>query len=505
MPAEAGAPPGMAYGLMFRMQERPRNPEHAWAGTIRIFIAELLILPTGIATVSFLTRKLGPHDFGVLALASTLVVWLEVSLTVLYGKVTVKWVAEAEDWRHAGAMTMRLHLFTGLCAAALLFLLAPIVASSLHTPELAAVLRIYSLDIPLFALGQAHRQILVGLGAFTERALVGAARWTSRMVLILAFVGAGLSLNGAVLGNIGASIAELLLARYYVQPPLYSGGRRRWPEFWAYVIPLSAFSMSMRLFDKLDLFLLKLMGCSAEVAGFYGAAQNLSILPSIFALSFSSLLISTLARSLQRGETADATRLMRDTWRALLLLLPLASIIAGSATEIVRLFFGKEFLPAGSQVAWLIFAAIGVAAISIHSSVLTVSQRPMWTLGLVGPVLLLSVPAYMAVIPTYGAVGAAAVTTAASVLGAAVTAAACYSLWRVLPPIGTVLRTVLISAAAWVVAAQWHTPGLTVVLKDCLLGVATMTAYAATGEVRSEEFRAMRSLFQGRGGVEPGA
>lgn len=480
---------------MFRMHSRVQNPAHTWTGTIRIFLAELLILPTGIATVAFLTRKLGPHDFGVLALAATLVIWLEVSLAVLFGRVTIKWVAEADDWRPAGAMTTRLHLFTGLAIGTVLFLLAPFLASALKAPELSWVLRLYSLDIPLFALGQAHRQILIGLGAFTERAVIGAVRWTCRMILILALVGGGLSLTGAVLGNIGASLAELMVARYYIRPPLFSGERRRWPEFWAYVIPLSAFSMSMRLFDKLDLFLLQLMGASTDVVGFYGAAQNLAILPSIFAMSFSPLLVSTLAGMLQKGETAEAKIIMRDSWRILLAFVPLACIIAGSGTEIARLFFGRDFLAAGTFVSWLIFAAIGAAAISIHASILTVSEKPMWTLGLVGPVLLMAVPAYVIVIPAHGGAGAAVVTAAAFILGTAVTAVACYRLWRVLPPAGTLIRTALIGAGAWAAAAYWPTPGLGVAGKDCLLGLAVLAAYAATGELRATELRALLRLF----------
>ena len=480
---------------MFRMRLRPSSSESTWAGTIRIFLAELLILPTGIVTVAFLTRRLGPHDFGVLALSSTLVTWLEVSLSVLYGRATIKWVAEAEDWRPAGALTTRLHLFTGLLIAAILFLLAPAVASILKIPEMTAVLRLYSLDIPLFALGQAHRQILVGLRAFTERAVIGAVRWTSRMILILALVGGGLSLTGAVIGMIGASLAELLAARAFVRPALFSGETRRWPGFWSYVIPLSAFSMSMRVFDKLDLFLLKLMGSSSDVAGFYGAAQNLAILPSIFAMSFSPLLIATLARMLQDGAMEDAKRLMRDSWRILLALVPLACIIAGSGTEIAGLFFGAEFLPAAGFVSWLVFAAIGVAAISVHASILTVSEKPMWTLGLVGPVLLVSIPVYVAVIPGYGAVGAAIVTAAASAAGAALTAIACYRLWRILPPAGTLIRTAVIGACAWTAAASWPAQGFSVVTKDCLLAAAVAAAYAATGELRMRELRAIRRLI----------
>jgi len=54
-----------------------------------------------------------------------------------------------------------------------------------------------------------NRNILAGLGAYTPRAWVTVARWTTRLVLIVSFVVAGFSVNGAILGTIGASIIEL--------------------------------------------------------------------------------------------------------------------------------------------------------------------------------------------------------------------------------------------------------------------------------------------------------
>lgn len=469
-----------------------------WSGTFRIFLAESLILPSGIATVAFLTRKLGPNDYGLLALAGALVIWVEATVIMLYGRVTVKWVAEAEDWRKAAGMATRLHLLTGLLTAAALFLCAPAIASMLKAPQLAGALRLFSVDIPIYALAQAHRQILVALGAFTERAWVAAARWISRMLLIFVFVGAGLSLNGAILGSIGCSIVELFLARRYVKPPLFVRGRANFPDFWTYVIPLSAFSLSMRIFDKLDLFLLKLLGGTSAVAGFYGAAQNLSLMPGIFTLSFVPLLISTMTRMLQEGQTGSAAELIQDSWRMLLVMIPVAAIVAGSANEVALLFFGKEFLPAGNVLPLLIAAAIGVAAITIHTAIFTVSAKPGWTFTLVGPVLMLGVIAYLYAIPRGGAQGAAVVTMVTSIAGAFVTGAAAYRLWRVLPPIGTVIRTMLIASIAYASARYWPAPGIMVIIKDAVLAILVFAVYFISGELKPQESEWLKLKFRQR-------
>ena len=90
-----------------------------------------------------------------------------------------------------------MHLALATAAAAVLVLLAGVVARILDTPALATPLRLFALDIPLFCLAQAHRSILVGTGDFESRALVAAARWVSRLLLVILFVELGLAIKRA--------------------------------------------------------------------------------------------------------------------------------------------------------------------------------------------------------------------------------------------------------------------------------------------------------------------
>src|SRR6185436_14458103 len=121
-------------------------------------------------------------------------------------------------------------------------------------------------------------------------------------------------------------------ARRYVQPDLSSGGDQDTRTMWTYALPLFAAAISLRLFDKLDLFVLKALGGSAALAGLYGAAQNLTIIPNLVALSVTTLLISTLSRAVRRGDTGGARTLAANAIRGVLVLFPFAGVAAGAAT-----------------------------------------------------------------------------------------------------------------------------------------------------------------------------
>jgi O-antigen/teichoic acid export membrane protein len=158
---------------------------HIVDGTIWVFLAEALLMPTGVIITVFLTRRLGPEGYGLFTLVAVLVAWVESSITSIFDRTTVKFVGQAEDWRPVGAAVARLYLAASGGAMLLLWLLANPIATLLNEPVLATYLRLFALDIPLFSLAHAHRNILVGLGGFRQRALVSAGRWLTRLLLIV--------------------------------------------------------------------------------------------------------------------------------------------------------------------------------------------------------------------------------------------------------------------------------------------------------------------------------
>jgi O-antigen/teichoic acid export membrane protein len=144
------------------MNSFSRSGHHLLDGTIRVFLAEALILPTGILTAAFLTRRLGPDDYGLFTIAAIMVVWIQTSITAFFSRPTFKLVAEAKDWMPLAATPVRLQLIASLAAAFLLWLSSIPLASLLQESELVPYLRLFALDIPLFSLAHAHRNILIG-------------------------------------------------------------------------------------------------------------------------------------------------------------------------------------------------------------------------------------------------------------------------------------------------------------------------------------------------------
>ena len=325
-----------------------------------MWLSGALMLTTGLVTAVYLARLLGPARYGRYALAVTVVVWLELAITVVFSKATIKAVGEAADWRPVGAAALRVHVVASLLAMAAVWAFADWIAARLNEPVLGVYLRLFAIDIPIFAVSWAHRNILVGLGQFRRRAMLSAGRWTSRLVLIVVLVELGFSVTGALLGGVGASLVELVIARVYVRPKLLLPGFPTSQLLGAGAM-LLLFEISMRLFDRLDLFSLKLLGGTADEAGVYAVAQNLALPLTILGLGLGPVLLSTVSRLLRDGRRQEASQLERNTVRAIFGLFPLGALVAGASGEIVGLLFGARYAPAAPLLSILVFAAMSKA------------------------------------------------------------------------------------------------------------------------------------------------
>jgi len=486
--------------VVTQFKASPRR--HLVRGTIWVFLGEALLVPTGLLTAAFLTRKLAPEGYGLFTVAATLVTWLEWSIVAVFTRATFKLVGEAEDWRLAGAAAARVYFLAGAMMALILCLVANPIAGLLKAPALAGYLRLFAIDIPVFSLAQAHRSILVGIGRFGNRATVTAVRWSARLIFIILFVEAGLSISGAIIGSVCASLIELLFCRFFIQPPLF--GRLNFPvaQLWSYALPLLLYSLSMRLLDKLDLILLQGLRGQVSEAGIYGAAQNLTILGGVFALAFTPLLQSTLTRLLRSDQPDLARRTGYDALRVVVGMLPFAAIVSASAGEIATAIFGPAFAQAGIPLSLLIYSSIGFVAISVSTAILIAAGYPGATALLTSPLVFMALAGHFWLIPHLGMRGAALVTTAVAVGGGVAAIIAVHRIWSIKMPITTIVRSIVISGAAYLLAESWAASTFpAVTLKLIVICSIVPLAFLSLGELDPTELRNIRSLLARKSAV----
>ncbi len=469
------------------------------AGTIQVLMSEGLALPVGVILAALLARAFGPDGYGVFALAASLVAAAEWGLGALFTRATIALIGSSGDRQPVRAV-LRWHLTGGVIVAGVLALVATPLAAAMDEPRVRWCLVLLALEAPFVALAAGCRGILTGRGWFGARAVAGAVRWIARLIGVGTLVGLGFAIEGAAVGSVLGAVVSFIVARVLV-------GRTADEDntsvvsaaFWRVAVPAFVLAMSLRLLDKLGLVALKLLGAPTADAGLYAAAQSLAIAPAQFALAFSPLLLATMTRLAERGDIESARRQAVTATRVVWLSAPLLAIVAGSATEAVRIVYGDRFDAAAPLAAPLLVATFATAYISVASAALTAAGHAREAGHTAWPVLPLAIVGYIVVVPTFGAIGAAATTALAATIGAALSAVVMHAALRVPLPAATCARSVVLSIAAYGLAIAWPASGIWWFLaKASALTVAVVVGYAMLGEWTRAELAWVQKMWRDR-------
>src|SRR5262249_24738655 len=209
---------------------------------------------------------------------------------------------------------------------------------------------------------------------------------------------------------------------------------------------------------------------------------NVAAGPPLFEFAMSSVLLSTLSHVLRTGDTPLAKKMGANGMRVVIGFLPFAGLTAGAASEVIGAIFSPDFLPAAPLLAVLIFGALAVVMIAVTTAILTAAGKPSWTFALTGPLLPVALAAHLLMIPRFGMMGDSLVTAIVAGLGAAATVLAVHRCWRILPAGGTLVRSILVTGGAYVLAALWPAPGPFLVVKLPVIGLLIGLAYLVLGE-----------------------
>lgn len=471
-------------------------------GAAQVMGAEGLALPAGLIMAAYLGRALGPSDYGLFMVAASIVTTLQWVIGQVFARATVRLVGEADDWRNAGAGVLRAQTLLGLAVAIGLWTSAGFLAGQLGEPRLATLLRWFALELPITAASVACRNVLTGRREYAARALAGAARSIGRPFFVVAFVAAGWSVTGAVIGSVVAALAIHGVAQFLARVPLRRPASFPTRRLWQLAVPMFMLALSLRLIDRLGLLAVKLFGGTTADAGWFAAAQNFTVPPALFAMSFSPLLMASLTPASLRHDHAEVRRIGRQALRVVLLLAPGAALAAGAAPEIVQFIYGAAFEPAAALAVPLLAAAVGLMLVSVASALLMAADRARLASVCLWPVLPATVMAHVLVVPAHGAMGAALVTAAATTVGALASLVVVSVVLGVRAPASTLLRTLVVSTAAYVFAAAWTTDGVWLGVKAAAGCVLVAGAFALAGEFDTEDLARLRRIAGAPG--EPG-
>lgn len=307
-------------------------------------------------------------------------------------------------------------------------------------------------------------------------------------------------------GLLGACAAWGLASLFALAALAMVGDARGWrpdPSKWKWAearkvlgqaLPLAAFWSLQTLYYRVDAVILKSLQGN-EAVGFYDAAYT--YLDSVLRLSMLFGLSTFPIFAAARDNRADFSRILRRAFKLLLFLgIPITVGGALLASPLIVLFSTEKYLPSGPLFSVLVLSVIPFFISNLYVIVLTVKQP--WILNrLYFSLLALNVGLNFALIPIWGAVGAAWATVTCEWMGLGV------GLWTIRKYLGKtskpgLMRPTLIALGAALVMGlgiHWDARLYWLALGPIIYG-ALLILFKALDE---EDLASLKSVFRSRG------
>jgi O-antigen/teichoic acid export membrane protein/O-antigen ligase len=372
---------------------------------------------TAILTVA-LARTLGPDAFGRYALALTVATVAGLAAELGVGSATARFAAERLA-RDAPIGRLLRESFTtkaaiAFAAFAVMTALAGPIAGALQEPRLASLIRVAAAGVVfadffgwLAAIFEATRSarrqvVMIAVKATTEVAAV---------LVLVAGIGAGAL--GAIAGNAFAfavaALAGIAMLRRAVSPaPVADGtGRRR---LIGYGVHVWVASVAWLGFDRIDQIMLGVMRDPVAVAQYEAPWRLIAVLSLT-----TTALAAVVGPRLVGVDTVLAGRLVADALRvALVIGVPLATLILVIADDLVATLFGSRFEDSATVLRWLtpFIVLVGFAPIASRAlDYLGAARSRVW---IAITTLALNLVLDLLLIPWLGLIGPAIATTIAA-------------------------------------------------------------------------------------------
>jgi len=371
------------------------TPTRIARGGILVLVANVTGLGLRLLFQIILGRTLGPAQYGLYALSLAVVKLLQMPSLIgwQYGVVRfgAMYAAREEREKLKGLIATAFVSvgFLGIFLGACLYLCADITAVRIFSePDLAPILRIFSILVPILAL---LIVVTAALRGFHRGDAEIGVREGLQSILRILFGGTFLVLGGGLLhvawapviaATVSLALAFIILKRVY--PGSLFGEIKPVFEIWVqyrYVLVLGVIALSGYFLSQIDRLVIGAFRPSAEV-GVYNAAALVGLQTGIFLQSLNMMFSPVISDLHARRKMEELNNLFKTVTKwVVTLTFPLTLFVCFSPGHILAIF-GNEFVRSDGMRSLVTLAVINFVNVGVGSVgyILAMTGKQNWAL-----------------------------------------------------------------------------------------------------------------------------
>ena len=422
-----------AYNMMAQKQAQSKTRSDrvillAAKGGGIAFAGNLFVYFVRFAFGVVLARLLGAELLGLYSLSSTITDIVATLALLGLGTGLVRYLSIAISHKNeAGAWGIIQEgiaipgLVSLVLAIGVFLFAAPLSTHVFNKPNLAPVLRLASLGIPMLALIQVGSAITQGFKHMEYKVYAeDVALNLVKLVLSVVLIGAGLAVMGAMVAHLAAVTVTVVMYAYFVHRlfPLnrpLRAAKHNVGEMLRFSLPLYASQFLSQFGGSLETLVLGSFGLIRGV-GIFTTALRVSDVGSMFFKSLQRISIPMFSELYSHGRVDQLKRVYQVTTKwGMAFNLPIFLAIALFAGPLLSIF-GADFVTGSTGLIILAFASLFNASTGACGSLITMTGHSRLTLANSIINLLSTICLDLLLIPRWGIIGAAVAATLGVVL-----------------------------------------------------------------------------------------
>jgi len=478
----------------------------AWYSTATLFTLLFALLTSVIVA-----RYLGPGALGLLGLAQSIRLTVMMGLDLGLPSAATRFIAELKGGgRDPEAETVARALTgaqAGLAASAgaILALLSGRIADLLGQPAVAPLLPIVALSLSLTLLNAILAGRLLGLQQFRLKSTLDTASAMLGLTGAALVVASGSGVRELLWVDVGVATVQALvlltrpvLWRAASTVPLGHELRGNLVRYCIGVFLMTAFEAV--IWQRSEVFFLGRFGLTTDI-GVYAVSFTLATIPvTLIPFSLAAALLPVLsARFGAHGRTSFIPIYAAATKYSAMIALPMCALVMGLAGPIVRVVYGEAY-DSSVDVLRILLVGAALGAVSAPGShvFLALGQpatRAIWGI----PIAALNIGLAFALVPPFGAVGAAVAKSLSQAVHVFADAFYLRQARGATLPLGQIARAAVavvpLGVLGYVLSVRLE--ALTSVVVTCLLSISYIPFLLALRVVDATDFELLRDLANG--------
>lgn len=387
-------------------------------GGVYLTAASLVYMASGYLLSIWLARYLGPSEYGLYGVVISIMTLVNLIQTAGIPQALSKFISSEENNLNALLKkSLKIQIILSFFLSILLILMTPIISAFYQDSQIAYYVLLTALILPFYGIYSILIGYYNGLHDFYHQASLNINYSLAKIFLVILLT-YYYGLEGTIIGFVLAPLLSLLSQIKPIKSAARSRVKVKAGALINFSVPLVIFTFLSTLILSLDLLLIKKLMNDDASAGFYLAAQNISLIPYLGLSAFSQMALPTITKLLRSTSEVVAAEKFDHTLRTMLILLiPIVTVIGASSDALVTLLYSVEYLPAARPLSLLVIAYGILALCILYANSINGTGRVRWPILTATIGVIISGILSVIFIPIYGLIGAAfAVLTGGAVM-----------------------------------------------------------------------------------------